>query len=72
MIASKGALEGSVADGEGFCGRFWAAAEGFVKSVIELDERRSVAEETRPAMPDVVLWSWEDAYILPHPHQYIC
>ena len=61
MIASKGAVEGSDLGGSEEEVDCCAADE---RSVIEDDERRSVAEVTRPPTADEVDWSWEEAYML--------
>ena len=59
IIASKGALLAVLAAGLGF-----AASADFVRSVTEVEERRSVALAMRePALEDVD-WSWEEAYML--------
>lgn len=60
MMASKGMLRASSFDEEGF----WDVDCGAVRSVIEVEERRSVAEARTPPTAEDVLWSWEDEYIL--------
>lgn len=62
-MASKGALEDSSLGGRE-AGLEDDEDGGFVRSVIEVEERRSVAEATMPLMPELVDCSCDDVYML--------
>lgn len=60
IIASKGAVEAVEA---GFLGA--AGVDVDVRSVTEVEERRSVAEaRSPPPVAEKEDWTWEEAYIL--------